>query len=58
MANNKTINLGEDVVGRRNNEDQDDVPNIGDGHHNADHTPEGGDSIQLELQNEVTQCLA
>ena len=55
MANNEENNQGEDVVGRRDNEDQDDVPNIGDGHHNADHTPEGVDSFQLEFQNEVTQ---
>ena len=54
MANNENNNLGEDVVDRRDNEDRDDVSNIGDGHHNANHTHEGVDSIPLEFQNEVT----
>ena len=39
MANNEKKNLGEDVVGRSNDEDQDDLPNLGDGH--------STDSIQL-----------
>ena len=46
MANNEKNNQGEDFVGRQNNENLDNVPNIGDGHHNANHTPEGDNSIQ------------
>ena len=46
MANNLENNQGEDVVGRWDNEDQDDIPNIGDGLQNANDTPKGGDSIQ------------
>ena len=40
MANNDKNYLGEDIVGRRDNEDQDDVPNIENGHKNANDTPE------------------
>ena len=39
MANNEENNQSEDVVGRRDNEDQDDIPKIGDGHQNANETP-------------------
>ena len=42
-------------MGRQNNEDQNKVQNIVDGHHNANNAPKGDYSIQLELQNQVTQ---
>ena len=34
-------------MGRHDNEDQDNVPKIGDGHHHANHIPEGDNSIHL-----------
>ena len=40
MAKIEENNEGEDVLGRRDNEDQDDVPNIENGHKNANDTPE------------------
>ena len=42
MANNEETNQGEGVVGRRDNEDQDEISNIGYQHQNTNERPEGG----------------
>ena len=55
MANNEKKKPSENVVGRQNNEDQDNVPNVGDELHNVNHTSEWNNRIQLEFQNHVTQ---